>query len=387
MFSVENLYYILYVNLFKLINADIEYFNKFGSIDISDLVKNFDMQENFRFKDRTCFYCYDQEPVQNFVLDNIFTKYPKYEEKTILVTSEYSELVDTYCIKKNIDKIYYFFHGFACLHWYKDFSYFPKIDPKFENKFLSLNRLCISERSYRLLLVTEYIRRNLLEKGMVSLQIMQNNKNIVKEEVFDHNSKLSKDAKIQVFKTLGNLNTNFVVDRLVLGDASAHAWPKDYNLWQTVFLHVVSETVFFERKLHLTEKIFKPIVSLRPFILLGAYKNLNYLKSYGFQTFEKWIDESYDNEQDNEKRLMMACDEIEKIANLSEDEIKTMYLDMQQVLEHNYRHFYTDFKKIIINELVDNFQEYLNSYNVKQGQNVYDIDSLNLPEVKKLLAQ
>ena len=71
---------------------------------------------------------------------------------------------------------------------------------------------------------------------------------------------------------------------------------------QESFLYVVTETCYWERKCHLTEKIFKPIVSRMPFILVGPAHNLKYLRSYGFETFGRWIDESYDQEVDDYKR-------------------------------------------------------------------------------------
>ena len=385
MFSVENLYYILYCNLFKRINADIEYFSEFGSIDVAHLIRNFKGSKIFG---HTCFYFHDQEPVQEKTLDSIFSKYENPEKRIILVTSEYSELSKAYCDKKNIYEIYYFFHGFACLDWYNDSKFFTKKDPIFSNKFLSFNRLCVQLRSYRLLFVTELKERKILDQGLISLQLIQDNENVVKKELSDPNSRLSKESKIKIYKNLGNVDKNFIIDKEVSGTASAHLGPEEYNLWQSGFLHIVSETVFFDKKLHLTEKIFKPIVSRRPFILLGAYKNLEYLKSYGFKTFSKWMDESYDDEYDNEKRLMMVCDEVEKIANMTDDRIQEIYHDMKEVLDFNYRHFYTDFKQIIVNELVDNFEGYMRWHNNgRLNDEVYDIDGLNLPEVKKLLAQ
>jgi hypothetical protein len=384
MFSVENLYYVLYCNLFKKIKADIIYFWLFGSIDINDLTVNFGTEN----RSSTCFYHYDQEPVQEYVLDNIFAKYAHPNEKIILVASEYSNLVEQYCRKNEIYNIYYFFHGFACLDWYNDCKFFTKEDPIFSNKFLSFNRLCTQLRSHRLLFVSELQERKIMNKGMVSLQIIKNDKNVAKKEIADPNSKLSKKSKIKIYTNLAHIKNNYIIDKEVTGAASAHLGVEEFTLWQSCFLHIVSETVFFDRKLHLTEKIFKPIVSQRPFILLGAYKNLEYLKSYGFKTFDKWIDESYDSEPDNEKRLMMVCDQVEKIAMLPEDKIEEMYWDMKEVLEHNYRHFYTDFKKIIVDELVDNFEGYMLWHNKNNpNDQIYNIESLNLPEVKKLLAQ
>lgn len=388
MFSIENLYYILYVNLFKRIKADVNYFSVFGSIDLKDSCRNFFPSE-MALSSKTIAFFHDQEPVQLKTLDKFFFSYiHHFKQNYILVTSEKSDLVKEYCKKNNVYHLYYFFHGFACLDWYNDCKFFPKNKPLFSRKFLSFNRLCTHLRSYRLLLVSELVDRDILKYGSVSLQFISNEKNIIKKELVDYNCRLSKKSKIKVYKNLAALKNNLIIDNEVLGNASAHLGAKEYTLWQQSFLHVISETVFFDVKQHLTEKIFKPIVSQRPFILLGAYKNLEYFKSYGFKTFSKWIDESYDDEPDNEKRLMMACDEIEKIAKLSEDEIESMYWDMQEVLEYNYQHFYTDFKQIIVNELVDNFEGYMRWYNNgRLNDEVYDIESLNLPEVKQLLAQ
>lgn len=393
MFSIENLYYILYINLFKRIKADIRYFKIFGSTDVDDVTLNFFIDDNLFNGGAQCFF-YDQEPVYLKVLAQLESHHKilstmRSRNHSILVTSERSDLVKNYCKKNNMYHLYYFFHGFASLNWYRDVEYFQDDHPVFKTRFLSFNRLCTKNRSYRLLLVSNLLERKILSKGSVSLQLIDAGRNIIKKEVFDPNCRLSKQAKIKVFKNLSKIEQNFVIDNEMLsGQASAHCGAQEYRLWQSSFLHLVSETVFFDEKLHLTEKIFKPIVSRRPFILLGAYKNLEYLQSYGFKTFSQWIDESYDDEQDNEIRLSMVCNELEKIVNLSDNEIKEMYHDMQEVLEYNCRHFYTDFKRIIVNELVDNFEGYLRWYNNgRLNDEVYDIESLNLSEVKRLLAQ
>ena len=92
------------------------------------------------------------------------------------------------------------------------------------------------------------------------------------------------------------------------GISSSDSGPEALKLNQSALWHVVSETIFYQEKLHLTEKIFKPICARRPFILVGAKGNLAYLRSYGFKTFDQWISEDYDHEEDNEKRLLMIVD-------------------------------------------------------------------------------
>lgn len=148
----------------------------------------------------------------------------------------------------------------------------------------------------------------------------------------------------------------------------------------------MSETIFYQNKLHLTEKIFKPIVACKPFILVGAPGNLAYLKSYGFKTFDRWIDESYDNIKDPDDRIDKITNELQRLSSLSLTELRVMEKEMRDVLEHNFYHFYGDFKSRIVNELVDNFEMCLRQVNNGQwGDKVLPINNVDFQKVKQLL--
>jgi len=133
----------------------------------------------------------------------------------------------------------------------------------------------------------------------------------------------------------------------------------NFDSLTSALFHVVTETVFFQDKLHLTEKVFKPIVSKRPFLLVAAPGNLAYLKRYGFRTFDRWIDESYDAEPDHYVRIEKITFEIAKLCAMPGPVLKQMHAEMQEVLEYNFQHFYTTFKDLIVDELVDNFEHIL----------------------------
>jgi hypothetical protein len=108
---------------------------------------------------------------------------------------------------------------------------------------------------------------------------------------------------------------------------------------QKSFCFVVTETCFWERKCHLTEKIFKPIVSRMPFILVGAAHNLAYLKSYGFKTFDSWWDESYDNITDPIERLTAIGNLLKNICNYELDKLSDLLTEISPVLDHNFKLF------------------------------------------------
>ena len=120
------------------------------------------------------------------------------------------------------------------------------------------------------------------------------------------------------------------------------------------FWHVVTETVFYYDKLHLTEKIFKPIVSKQPFMLLAAPGNLAYLRSYGFKTFEGIIDESYDLIKDDDLRTEAVVKQLAWYCSLSDSEKISVMQAVEPIVMHNFHHFYGSFRHIITAELLDN---------------------------------
>jgi hypothetical protein len=74
-------------------------------------------------------------------------------------------------------------------------------------------------------------------------------------------------------------------------------------------------------------------------VLLGCAYNLEYLKSYGFKTFDRWWPESYDCIQDPVERIKAVTKVVEYVCEKSNDELAQMLLEMEEVLDHNYRLF------------------------------------------------
>jgi hypothetical protein len=133
-----------------------------------------------------------------------------------------------------------------------------------------------------------------------------------------------------------------------------------HSCWLSLFdecaeslLYLVTETVATGRRHHLTEKTFKPIAMGMPFVIVGTRGSLEYLRSYGFRTFEGIWDESYDQAEDAVR--------IERIASLlrSLDELppeakQDLFDQAQEVVEHNWNHFYNGgFEAILWTELKD----------------------------------
>ena len=384
MFSLDNFYYIVYTNLLQPVNMTCNYFYPYGSSSSDDLINPWtDPGEDF--KSHLCVF-HDQEPLYNISLPNIATFY-RSKPARVLANSEHSDIKKQLCKEHNMHDWYYFFHGFAALSWYRDYKYLERVENKFTKVFISLNRLTTKDRSYRLFLVSKMMEKDLLKKGHVSLCLTDPTQVTWQEELAYKNTKLSDSAKEVVRKNLSTVSGSLVVDQYnPQGDLSAHAGPHELKLNQSALWHVVSETVFYYDKLHLTEKIFKPIVSHRPFILVAAAGNLAYLRSYGFKTFDRWIDESYDLEKDNDKRISMIVEQLERLCSLSDKELRAMYVEMKEVLDYNFDHFYGEFKNVVVDEMLENFKGVARQWNNGRiNDKTIDLDRVDFDYVRKLL--
>jgi hypothetical protein len=86
-----------------------------------------------------------------------------------------------------------------------------------------------------------------------------------------------------------------------------------------------------------TEKTWRVILCKRPFIAASTPYFLKELKQLGFKTFSPFIDESYDNIEDNDNRVSTLLNEIKRIINLPEDERNYIITQCKDICEYNYQ--------------------------------------------------
>jgi hypothetical protein len=102
------------------------------------------------------------------------------------------------------------------------------------------------------------------------------------------------------------------------------------------YIHITAETNFFEVGGYFSEKTWKPIGNLQPFIMMGSWNSLHELKKLGFKTFHPFIDESYDSVVNNEERFSLILNEIYRLSKLPINEIHDWYHSIyEDVLLYN----------------------------------------------------
>lgn len=321
--------------------------------------------------DGPLFIFYDQEPIIgefNYVLfDHIRDNC---QGPFILVTTERdSQAVDAVKARYNWPVVYYFHHAFAAHDWYRGYRYDSRLVPPQERsitkKYITFNRLTSNSRVYRSLLISELVERDILDQGHVSYNDVcpDNGYNYATNLMAARDAGLISDEL--VLKTARNIVKAPLPLRVDYQDQDTipnHSFMLSaVSETQESFCYVVTETCYWETKCHLTEKVFKPIVSKMPFILVAPAFNLEYLKSYGFKTFDRWWNEDYDFETDPIKRLQKISDVIEHICSYTNEQLEDMLKEMQPILEHNYNLFYSnEFLDHCWDELVTNLRHAAN---------------------------
>jgi len=268
-----------------------------------------------------------------------------------IVTSEYnSDALKHICNLNQWNSYYYFFHGWAALDWYRgyDKTYLMSApETRVCNKaFINPNRIIGGKRDHRVLLMYHILKNQSLDAWISCPKVCP-----------VENMSINDIA----MKFIPRYND--IVDVLSSANLPMHM-PDEYDhpmhsCWLSLFdqceetlAYVVTETAFFGRKNHLTEKTFKPICLRMPFVLASTAGSLEYLKMYGFKTFDSIWDESYDSETDDLLRLEKIAALLKSLNDLSVDQRTSMLNACIPILEHNYQHFYGGgFEKVLWAEL------------------------------------
>ena len=313
---------------------------------------------------------YDQEPLYHYYNSPLFTFIKKnfrndagQSRPTILLTTEKEGTEKNKILQQfQFGDANYFFHGLAASDWYRGYQYCNDlVSPAartLRKKYITFNRITGNSRVYRSFLIAKLAERNLLNEGYVSYSdvcpVHGSYEHNILSTVKEYN--LSTEYILKTKHILDSIKFPLRIDSVGdIPNGSQTIGP--ISALMESFLHVVTETCFWDQRTHLTEKIFKPIVARQPFVLVGCAGNLKYLQSYGFKTFDRWWDESYDEIQDPILRLEKIVDIINEICSMNFEELQNTLQGMKHILDHNYELFYSrDFVDSIWNEMAASLQ-------------------------------
>lgn len=93
----------------------------------------------------------------------------------------------------------------------------------------------------------------------------------------------------------------------------------------------VTETEVSNQYSFFTEKIVKPMLAKRLFVVAAGQYYLRNLRSLGFRTFDGIVDETYDSIPDVTERITAACCAANSVTDVDQNLLK-------EIVEHNYQH-------------------------------------------------
>lgn len=343
MIRIDEIYYNVFVKALQdHPRVGLHWFEPFGTTQYENLT-SVPSVDYFRAKRRIIFW--DQEPLHQERITEFLDKFiPVYKKAAApieypitLVTSEKnSEYVEQVCGTYDLHPEYYFFHGWAALDWYRGYNRTFLIKPPAERRptrtFIAPNRIIAGQRQHRLEMLYWIFKLGLTDNH-ISCPTVCPAENI---SIYDAVNALPFDDAEQVFRTAplprqfeGETNHPMHSCWLSLFDQSADS-----------MLYLITETVANGRRLHLTEKTFKPIALGMPFVIVGTQGSLEYLRGYGFKTFGHLWDESYDTIADPHERIRSIAGVLGSLCDLSVAERVELYQAALPTIQHNYNHFY-----------------------------------------------
>lgn len=220
-----------------------------------------------------------------------------------------------------------------------------------DKKFLSFNRYV--NRYHRLGLLYIFLKLNILKDCYSSFLYID------KTEISKILKNFVQNDKIQIYEEqIKNLipyelDTEHLTDLEKITFYSVDNNKKEFYV--NSYIHITSESEFESNASpFFSEKTWRPIINLQPFIYLGNPYSLKKLHTLGFKTFHPFIDETYDNVEDRNIRFLMIEKEISKLSKMNIEEIHNWYYSIVDILIHNQEQI----KKYKNYNVLNNFLSY-----------------------------
>jgi len=270
-----------------------------------DLIKKFNLDSK-----QVIFMSYELRSDETYKL--LLNEFPKFKQYPINVIA-----IDTYIFEPHLQ-------NFGDLP-------LPTTDKK-PYKYVCYNA---NAKEYRMFLVTELFRRGLDKQGLISLLFRYGSSEQMSS---DFTSDLGFDTTEGYGKLVDEYAKTEMVKRvpLILDQTMEQVdkWdrPVDVNHIKNSYFNIITESYMYNESLpqshktifEMSEKTYKALIC-QPFIHLGSYGVLKYMRSMGYQTFPELFDESYDDIINHTDRLLAVVDSIEKVCKMDDRKFHDIY--------------------------------------------------------------
>ena len=226
--------------------------------------------------------------------------------------------------------------------WVRDIDKYPiedfKTDRIREKKFTCLNG---AFREHRLKIVSELFRSGLENDGYISYIVNTgyNNEHSKESEIDNIDKDLLKYYMDKIFPKIP-IATELEKDMELIEPYISTSYV--HEMYTNSYFSIINETSYnwnstsiIDNNIYLTEKTYRPIFGMQPFIMVSNPGVLKHLRALGFETFPEFFDESYDEIKNPWGRIDTILTQIKEICNLSNEEIHDRYQRILWKLEAN----------------------------------------------------
>lgn len=239
--------------------------------------------------------------------------------------------------------VYWWSHAVIARDWFR-YAEHVELKKKVSQTFLIYNRAWSGTREYRLKFSELLITHDLASQCQTTVNAV--------------------DPELEIHYTNYKFENPCWQPTQVLEDhfdptLAASSYSADFELadYENTDIEVVLETLFDDSRWHLTEKTLRPIALGQPFILAATPGSLQYLKSYGFQTFDTVWSESYDQIVDPMDRLTAVIQLMKTIASWDPDTRQQKLDQARDIAKFNKQLFFsTEWHCRLLDEYEQNFK-------------------------------
>jgi hypothetical protein len=297
-----------------------------------------------------------------------------YNKKILLHSEKRSSNIDKYSAV-NFIPVYYFSHAMIALDWFRYAQHIEQ-EKQVTKMFLIYNRGWSGTREYRLKFLDLLIEHKLIDQCRTNLcavdQCVQQH---YRDYVFSN----------PVWQPHNSLEQHATVTQV----PSHYSAVLDIEDYEHTCVEVVLETLFDDTRWHLTEKALRPLAGAQPFILAATAGSLEYLRSYGFETYSSVWDESYDSITDPQKRLQAIVELMQNMANWDPQTRQNRMIQAQAIADRNKKYFFSqEFFNRITEELIENLHKGLHELETTNDSSFLIQTRMNLskhPELRDII--
>ena len=186
-----------------------------------------------------------------------------------------------------------------------------------------------------------FVRKGKPHKSLAAKYVIDNNYDVLmtysKNRDFESDVIQTLDTDEYDFHLANENHFKSKIDLLI--ESEYESYPQKIHTWW------IPENEYFDKTLHLTEKVWRNISFAIPFVIIGSKFSLKHLRDIGFKTFNTLIDESYDSMDDSirlENALIQGkellkywgSDELNKILDFNQQLYSNMKFKRQKLYEY-----------------------------------------------------